>query len=178
MLRVTVEENTEDARRALDRLNFRQFNRVIVTALNATARETRTQTARSVSKAMGLKVGAVRRRVTAINANPNTLTARVTAKGRPLGLAEFKARQTRRGVSASAYGKRKTYKGTFLARLSTGLTGVFVRRGGGRYPVKYLYGPGIAQTLDRDDISEEITGHAQTRLQVNIARQIERALRS
>lgn len=75
-------------------------------------------------------------------ASPRRLAALIKGSGRPLNLIRFNARQTKRGVSHRAYGRRQTAEGAFIG--NSGRT-VFVRKGRKRSAgVRPAWGPGLA----------------------------------
>lgn len=55
------------------------------------------------------------------------LSAKLNAMGRPLPLAVFQARQTKRGVTVNIAKRRVLVKGAFFATMPTGHKGVFAR---------------------------------------------------
>ena len=59
-------------------------------------------------------------------------------------LKDFKPKQMKRGVKASAWGKRKLYEGAFISDKLGGH--VFARKGAARFPIKKLWGP-VIRTL-------------------------------
>lgn len=151
-------------------------------ALNRTATSVRTQASRSVAKAMGLTIAPVRKKFFIEKAKPSRLTAIVSAVGRPISLIHFAARQVRKGVTAKAWGKRKLYRGAFIAKAKTRSAGeeefrptadqVFVREGKMRLPIKKLWGPGIPQTLAEPEIQTEIEKQVLTQLPQRIEKEI------
>lgn len=114
----------------------------------------------------GLSSSGFKQSIKIIKSRPNTLRAIVKAEGKAIPLIRFSARKTKRGVVASAYGRRKLYRGTFLAKGKYG-RGVFKRTGDQRgqvrqvkrgryagkrykvgYPINELYGPGVAEVFE------------------------------
>ena len=64
-----------------------------------------------------------------------------------IALAEFHARQTRRGVSAAPWGLRRVFPHTFIVEKLGGQ--VFRREGGARLPIRKLWGPSLPIELVR-----------------------------
>lgn len=117
--------------REIDLASSRALNRAISSA--------RTVAVRDLSKATGIRPQrAIRDKLKLRNARPSRLIAEIGAIPYTPNLARFTARQTRAGVSASAWGKRKVYRGTFLG--NQGRT-VFKRVGKDRLPIKPVHGP-------------------------------------
>lgn len=85
-------------------------------------------------------------------ATPALLRYELTASGRKIPLKYFKARETRKGVSATPYNQRQIFAGTFMkggrfpARkdLKYGDT-VWKRAGKARTPLEKQYGPSIPE---------------------------------
>lgn len=162
----------------LSRLTPKEIARVNYLSVNETARQTALVAARAISKASGLPAGETKKRITVQKARKGTAEAAVIATGRPIPLYDFQARQRSKGVSAKAWGVRKVYPHTFIATMPTGHTGVF-KRGYkvSRLPIKEVWGPGIPGTMAKDEIMNAVTTFAGDRLRVNVARQVDRALR-
>jgi hypothetical protein len=66
----------------------------------------------------------------------NNLVWRMDVSGKPVPLAEFPYRQTKKGVSVAVNnGKRALVKGAFVARMKSGHVGIYRRRGKERLPI-------------------------------------------
>lgn len=154
----------------LTALEHRVFPRAAARALNRTATTVRANSIRAIAKDMGVKQRVVRDRTRIKRAHPNRLDqgAQVIFRGRRLNLIRFGARQTRRGVSATPWGKRRIFPQTFLVDLGTGLfVGIRKRVGGGqrhervedvqrtrrvgRTPIVGVVGPGVAETAAKPE---------------------------
>ena len=122
-------------------------------ALNRTAAEARTQVVRKLASQTGLKQKSIREKLIVVRARRSSLVAELQVSGRPLNLLRFGARQTKRGVSAKAWGKRRVYPGTFLG--NRGRT-VFKRVGGKRLPIKPVWGPSIPREFIRNQLDRTI----------------------
>lgn len=177
-LHIRIVGETDEVRSMLAELGPKKFRRSIMIAVNTTGRQVRTYATRTVAKASGLKVGVVRRGFVLRSAGLDSLTAEVEASGYRFRLIDFNARQTGRGVAARAWGQRKTYPSTFIATMKSGLRQVFVRKSGERLPIKQLWGPGVPDTLAKDAIHTAVERDASAKLQTNIGRAIDRALRA
>ncbi|MDJ0513082.1 MAG: phage tail protein [Methyloceanibacter sp.] len=141
-MRVDVTSDADQLAKKLRGPLRRQVPKIMNQAINRTAQQARTASVRSISKTMGLKQKDLRSALTLIRSNFTTLRAILVGRGRPLNLIRFGARQTRKGVSAKAYGHRRVYEGSFIAK---GI--VAARRGRARLPIKALFGPGVAKEL-------------------------------
>lgn len=116
----------------------------VSTSINKTARTVFKEIKRDVAKDTGLKQKEVAERMGLVKANKYTQTAYIKMSGRYFNLIRFKARQTKKGVKAKAWGKSKLYRGAFIA--NKGRT-VFARKGKKRLPIKALVGPNPAIEL-------------------------------
>lgn len=145
--------------------------------LNRTAITVRNESAKDVVKDGGFKIGDVKKKIKIFRAKANKLFVEIVAIGRPIGLIHFAARQRKKGVSAKAWGQRKIYRGTFIAKTKTRSRGeeefrttgtqVFTRKpGASRLPIKKLHGPGIADTISQQHIVSRMGGVVRS----NIAR--------
>lgn len=141
-----------------------------VRSLNRTNDQVATIARRMIAKDMGIPVKAVRAGMFKIKAMRHKLVAGTVARGRPLNLIRFKARQTRRGVSATAWGKRKVYKGAFIA--NQGRT-VFKRTSKARTPIKAMWGPSIPKTMLQDYVIKAMNQTANRQWRKNFARDLQ-----
>ena len=159
--------------REVDRM-FRHMpgvvNKAATRALNRTNNSVESIARRMIAKDMGIPAKAVRVGMFKIKATRHSLKASTVARGRPLNLIRFKARQTKKGVSASAWGKRKVYKGTFIG--NQGRT-VFKRVGKQRTPIKAVWGPSIPKTMLADYIVRAMQEKAGSQWQKNFARDLQ-----
>ncbi len=162
-------------------VNFREVERMVrhlpglvekaaTRSLNRTNNQVATIAGRLIAKKMGISSKVVRAGLFKIKASKRNLSAVTTASGRPLNLIRFKSRQTKRGVSASAWGKRKVYKGAFIG--NQGRT-VFKRTGQQRLPIKPVWGPSIPKTMVQDIIVNAMSDHAHNQWQKNFARDMQ-----
>lgn len=144
----------------LNRLEREVFPKAAVRSLNRTARKVRTIARRSTAKRMGLAQKAIKSRMDIDKARPNRLTVLVTGRGKPFNLIRFGARQIKRGVSAKPWGKRRVFRGAFIATMPNGKRIVVARRGEARLPLKALFGPGLARTMADEEVvrAMETTG--------------------
>lgn len=175
MLEVRVDWRTREVRELLAKLQQPRANKALSVAVNDSARQVERLAERIVAKASGLaRKDTAPAIVIRPFSKPSTLSATVLGRGAPIALYKFKARQTRKGVSASAWGTRRVYPGTFIATMKSGHTGVFRRTGPKRFPIKELWGAGIAKTMAQDAVLEALRVEAQDRLLVNVTRQLKR----
>lgn len=156
----------------------RRADRIIQTALNTTLRQGRTEAARKIARYTSIRVGLVKADLKPVFARAGDRKVKFWTSSKPIGLYKMgKARQTRRGASARAWGKRRVYPSTFIARMPNGHMGVFVREGRRRVPLHELYGPGVAQALSKEEVRAPLIDKIEGRFETNLLRQIDRAQR-
>ena len=129
-------------------------------AINRTADGVKTDAGREIRKRYNVTLKALNgtdRRAGAFyikRATTNDLAARITASGNPLPLFGFAPRQTRAGVSVSVKrGTRKVLEHAFIARMKSGHSGVFMRRGTKRTPIDEKYTISVPGMLSGKDIT-------------------------
>lgn len=145
-MQVDIKADIAAARRRLSDAQRRIIPAATNRALNRTGDHANTLTVRELSGITGLKQKDVRAAMQRTRSNFGNLTYRLAAIGRALNLIRFSARQTQKGVTATAWGKRKLYKGTFIA--NQGRT-VFVRESKARLPIKAVHGPSLPREFAR-----------------------------
>lgn len=166
-----------DLKRTLKSLNDqgkKAVPRAMNSAINRTATQVRTQAVRSLAKQTGFKQKAIRVNQFLRKGSIRDLTASLTTKGRASNLINFGARQTKKGVSAAPWGKRRIFKGTFIG--NNGRT-VFRRVGKKRLPIKAMYGPNLGKEADREPTRSVIAKTARQRWPINLREKLEFFLR-
>ncbi|WP_022722958.1 hypothetical protein [Rhodopseudomonas sp. B29] len=111
----------------------------IARAVRRTGDMTKTRMVRSLTKQTGLKRDVI---VRAIKPRPAGLTYSLMSRGGNVHLKYFKARETRKGVSAAPWNHRRVFAGTFIKggrfpkRVGLNLGGqTYARTGKGRTPI-------------------------------------------
>lgn len=127
-----VEELAQTFKRA-----EREAPLAIIRAIKRTGDMTKTRVVRSLTKQTGLKRDVI---VRAIKARPEGMSYRLMSRGGNVHLKYFKARRTKKGVSAAPWNQRRVYGGTFIAHDKGGGTmfggQVFKRTGRARVPIE------------------------------------------
>ena len=113
-MEVKVKSNMKKAIRDIGNVPKKYVQKALVTALNKVGAEVVTQAKRELKDATGLKAGVVAKKIKKDKARRGDETYSIKIKSKYLNLIEFTARQTKRGVSAKAWGKRKIYRGAFI----------------------------------------------------------------
>ena len=145
----------------------------IAKALDAVGNKTKTQLKRAVAKQAGVKAGRVEAALSvrqAMGSGQGTFT--IVARDVTLSLKEFGARQTRAGVSAAPWNKRRVFPHTFI-----GPNGhVFVREGKARLPIKKLWGPNIPKEMVKDQSEQTFYAYTAQALPAELEKWLFRAL--
>lgn len=149
----------------------KEVSRAAARAINRTLPAIKKEAAPELLKQLGVGIGitqaGLRKAMKIKRARANNLIGMIITSGRRLPLIRFGARKVKTGVTHTAWGKRQTLQGAFIAQ-GTGARGkqVFKRTGGskrlmtkGRYagtgikrePIEKKYGPSIpGEFLDKD----------------------------
>jgi hypothetical protein len=117
----------------------REAPAAIARAIRRTGDMTATRVVRSLTAQTGLKRDVIKR---AVKKMPAGMTYSLKTRGGNVALKYFKARETRKGVSAAPWNHRRVFTGTFIKggrfphRVGLNLGGqVFRRTGAGRTPI-------------------------------------------
>jgi len=144
--------------------------KALARAINHTGNVAMTRVRRALVKQTGAAYGKIKDEVTGVNGNVGSPTYQIVARGRAMGLVHFNARETRKGVSARPWGKRRVFGGTFIARGQ-----VYKRVGKGRLPIEKLWGPSIPTELVKDASVFEFMATVRERLPARVAHELSRA---
>ena len=113
-MEVKVNSNFKKALRDIGNVPRKYVQKAMVTALNKVGAEVFTQAKRELKDATGLKAGVVAKGMKKDKARRGDKEYSIYIKSRYKNVIEFGARQTKRGVSAKVWGKRKIYRGAFI----------------------------------------------------------------
>lgn len=113
-------------------------------AVNRTGDQSKTQVVRALVSQTGLKRKVIVKAVkNPVRASPGALVFKLQSKGGDVAMKFFGARETRRGVSAAPWNRRRVYTTTFLKggrfpkRVALSMGGhVFKRTGASRKPIE------------------------------------------
>jgi hypothetical protein len=152
----------------------KRMQQIISRVLNHVGGTARTKVKSALAKQMGLPAGTVDARLITKRAYPGHQSFEITAAGRPIPLAEFGARQTRRGVSARPWGQRRVFLGTFMVA-SLG-NQAFRRAGRARFPIVKLWGPSMPKELLRDQVPQVFFDEVRAKLPVRLEHELRRIL--
>lgn len=141
-----------------------KLNNAVKSAASDAAKKAQTQAIKNLKKDLGLKITISKlkqRYLTRVKYNSNG--AEFTVIGKPSPIVDFLTRKvvpTKKpsgGVTVAIKGKRQTIKGSFMAKLPNGYTGVFARQGNTQYPIKQLFTTRPSEFLSNDDQQEQLT---------------------
>lgn len=164
-IKLTTKSDIRDLQRRLRRDQRHLIPKMTNQAVNKTASQARSFAGSTVAKAAGLKVGIVKERMKLFKSTYRTLSAAVEAFGGAFNLARFKAKQTKVGIAATVWGKRRVFKGAFFA---FGKKTVFRREGKARLPVRSMYGPSVPSALAAREIERQVQDHIEKRWPINL----------
>jgi len=132
-------------------------------AINRTLTAVGTEASVQVRKTYNLKASRVKKNFLTRKATKNNLSASWRSRGEPVGLIQFGARQTQRGVSVKVEtaDPRKVIDHTFIQVGRNQIKHVFWRekKGGvmvGRYDVHRLTGPRIEDALAKPEVQKAL----------------------
>ena len=177
VMEINISHDFKKMTRDLHRLQKQAIPKAASRALNRTSEQVRIQAARSISKATGIKVSVVKKRLIKRKAGFNKLTAVVIAGKYAPNLIEFmtpgmiKRAMARKGtgVRSKAWKKTKEYRGSFVGRgKGSGKLLVFKRTGSSRKAkLKAMPGPSIPRTFVGQQIIKHLKSVASTRFKIN-----------
>ncbi|MEO0410401.1 MAG: phage tail protein [Pseudomonadota bacterium] len=154
------------------------FPKAASRSINEALKKVETHTVRALASSTGARQKTIRATLKRGKASQARLIASLSSRAeRPLSLMEFGARQTKKGVSSKAWGKRKLYRHAFIASMPNGKVGVFTRKRTQRLPIKTLYGPSIPREMADNEIKDMMNSVFQQRLRDRFPHNLDRAVR-
>ena len=173
-MEVKVKSNMKEAMRNLRNVPKKYVQKALVTSLNKVGAEVVTQAKRELKDATGLKAGVVGKKIKKDKARKGDETYSIHIKSRYLNAIEFGARQTKKGVSAKVWGKRRVYKHAFIASgKNSGKQLVFGKTRGNPKKLKALHGPSLPREFQRQDMESLFNKKIKTRFPILFKRAVE-----
>ena len=181
---------TDAQRRVIPGTVSKTINETLTTA----RKEAAEKLADELGPTIGLTSGGFKQSIALKRSTRRTLTGILSLMGRATPLYLYKARQTKRGVTAVAWGKRKLHEGVFIATAKRGKykKTVYKRIGKdrgnvrvvkkGRYAgrryrpqirIKQLYGPNIGQVFHNPEVLAVIRRVALRRFPIVFKREMQ-----
>ena len=198
-MRLDIRHQLPALTRDLERIKKSAIPKATVQALNRTATGIKTDSVKIVAKETGYKQKDVRESIKVWKATRQKLHAEVNAReGKAKNLIYFvtasqrkpghfnKAKRLKRGgvkykasgVKAKAWGKSKTYDGTFIAKGKNSNTPlVFTRSSKKRTPLKSVLGPSVRNTFDSSTVQKRLRAEGQKRFTKNMAAAVRNQIR-
>lgn len=170
----------QEIRRAQQRLeNLTGMRRAFTQAVNRAAQKARTFASRRIRENLNLKAKRVNRDLRVQKAGRGRTTAWIRISRRAVGLVNFGAKQTRKGVTFKKErgGQRQTLSRAWIMQApGSGKQHVFRRKkGAARYPIDVEHGPSPYQAWQQY-AREETYEKAQEELRTELRRQIRRRI--
>jgi len=159
----------------LDGLPKGPVKRAIIRGLNKTAANVRTSASTAIRQRRALSAKVVRDAMAIRKANAQRLISSIVVTGRPIPLRDYKARQTKKGVTVAVTpGKRKLVehrgnKAFVIGKLSGH---VYARQGSDRLPIKKLFGPSLPSTFVQTEVRSAWTATAQEAMPKRLAEEV------
>jgi len=173
-MEVKVNNNFKKALRDIGNVPRKYVQKAMVTALNKVGAEVVTQAKRELKDATGLKAGVVAKKIKKDKARRGDEEYSIFIKSRYLNVIEFGARQTKRGVSAKAWGKRKIYRGAFIGGgRNSGKRLVFKKLKDNPKRIEALHGASLPREFHRQDMESIFKKKIKTRFPILFKRAVE-----
>lgn len=153
----------------------RGARRAVSRALNKTAGNVRTAASKAIRQKRSISASAVRNALAIRRSGETHLVASLVVTGRPISLKDYKAKQTKRGVTVQVSpGKRKLvqHRGNRAFIIAKIGGHVFAREGKTRLPVKKLFGPSLPATFLNEEVRAAWTTAAQEALPKRLQEEI------
>jgi len=141
----------------------------VARALNRTATTVRAEAAREIhNEYQGLKINAVKDRISIQKATKITQRVIISVSGRPIPVIEFDARPTKLGVTIKVKGTRKLLRHAFIATMPGGHKGVFIRRGNrnvlaARLPIDQIFSISLPVAFSNKKVMDAVVRSAKER---------------
>ena len=172
-MEVKVNSNFKKALRDIGNVPRKYVQKAMVTALNKVGAEVFTQAKRELKDATGLKAGTVAKKITKDKARRGDEEYIIRIKSKYLNLIEFNARQTKRGVSAKAWGNRKIYRGAFIGSGRNSGKQLVFKKVRGSKQIKAVHGASLPREFERQDMESIFNKKIKTRFPILFKRAVE-----
>jgi len=173
-MEVKVKSHMDKAMRGLWNVKTKYIQKALVTSLNKIGAEVFTQAKRELRDATGLKAGVVAKGMKKDKARRGDEEYPIFIKSRYKNVIEFGARQTKRGVSAKVWGKRKIYRGAFIGSgRNSGKRLVFKKLKDDPKRIEALHGASLPREFHRQDMEKIFKKKIKTRFPILFKRAVE-----
>ena len=172
-MEVKIKNNMKKALKDLGYVHKKYIPKAMVTALNKVGKEVVTQAKRELKEATGLKAGTVAKKITKDKARRGDEEYTIRIKSKYLNLIEFNARQTKRGVSAKAWGNRKIYRGAFIGSGRNSGKQLVFKKVRGSKQIKAVHGASLPREFERQDMESLFNKKIKTRFPILFKRALD-----
>jgi len=173
-MEVKVKSNIKEAMRNLSNVPKKYVQKALVTSLNKVGAEVFTQAKKELAEATGLKQGVVGKKIKKDKVRRGDETYSIHIKSRYLNVIEFGARETKKGVSAKVWGKRRVYKGAFIGSgRNSGKQLVFGKSKRKKNKLKALHGASLPREFHREDMAKIFNKKIKTRFPILFKRALD-----
>lgn len=152
---------SEELSRALAKMSSHDIPKAIKHGVRVAARGGRTTMAKEIGQRYSLTAGRIKKDVSTPQFQNGGQTAIIRTSRKPITAMQFKARQTKAGISMAIYkGQRSLVKSGFIAKGKP-----FYRTTKSRYPLKVVHGPSIHAIYTGGNFSPGIQGTTEARIE-------------
>ena len=171
---IAVKNTIKKAMKNVKFVHQQYIPKALVTALNKVGAEVATQAKKELAGATGLKAGVVAKKIGKYKARRGDKQYTITIKSKYLNLIEFKGKQTKKGVSAQAWGNRKIYRGAFIGSgRNSGKRLVFKKLKDDPKRIEALHGASLPREFHRQDMESIFKKKIKTRFPILFKRAVE-----
>ena len=158
----------EELARALAKMSSTDIPKAIAAGVRLAARGGRTTLAQQVGKNYSLTAARIKQDVTQPSFRDGGQTAIIRTSRKPITAMQFKARQTKAGVTMAIYkGQRTTVTRAFIAKGKP-----FQRVGTARMPLRVIHGPSIHAIYTGGRNASQIQDATQERIREQLVKGI------
>jgi len=173
-MEVKIKNNMKEVMRKLRNVPRKYVQKTLVTSLNKVGAEVVTQAKKELAGATGLKQSVVNKKIKKQKAKKGEETYSIHIKSRYLNAIEFGARQTKKGVSAKIWGKRKIYRGAFIGSgRNSGKQLVFKKSKRNPKRIEALHGASLPREFERQDMAKIFNKKIKTRFPILFKRALD-----
>ena len=170
---IAVKNTIKQAMKNVKFVHQQYIPKALVTALNKVGAEVATQAKSELAGATGLKAGVVAKKIGKDKARRGDEKYTISIKSKYLNLIEFNGKQTKRGVSAKAWGNRKIYRGAFIGRGQNSGKQLVFKKGRGSKQIRAVHGASLPREFERQDMKKIFNKKIKTRFPILFKRAVE-----
>jgi len=173
-MEVKVNSNFKKALRDIGNVPRKYVQKAMVTALNKVGAEVVTQAKKELAGATGLKQKVVNKGISKDKARRGDEEYSIWIKSRYKNVIEFGAKQTKKGVAANVWGKRRIFRGAFIGSgRNSGKRLVFKNISDNPKKIRALHGASLPREFHRQDMENIFKKKIKTRFPILFKRAVE-----